>query len=97
MEFATEMSFHFRVTKSWENDRLGVYHLIGVLLNGKILPNTVALVDGGIGKVRIKSVSIVDFRGEKPDPNEFTLSISKPSFELKQLEGKTLVSVKGQP
>lgn len=38
------MGFRFTVTQTWQDERLGVYHLIGRLEEGAILPNSHAVV-----------------------------------------------------
>jgi hypothetical protein len=86
------MSFKFKITKTWENPNLGVYHLIGNLEEGSIFPNTPAKVERmDRFRVMINSVSIISYKGEKPNPNEFTLNIDKPDFPLVEIEGQILV------
>lgn len=86
------MGFRFTVTQTWQDEGLGVYHLIGRLEEGAILPNSHAVVEHRPElDVRIASVSLVRYPDGKPASNEFTLSICQPPFELKHLEGANLV------
>ena len=39
------MGFRFTVTKTWQDERLGVFHLIGRLEEGAIVPNSHAIVE----------------------------------------------------
>jgi hypothetical protein len=85
--------FRFTVTDTWENTALGVYHVVGILEQGTILPDTEAIVEGGEDLVvLIQSVALVHYTGAKPHPNEFTLSVTKPRFDLPVLKGKVLRS-----
>ncbi len=89
------MGFRFTVTKTWQDERLGVFHLIGRLEEGAIVPNSHAVVEHHPElDVQIASVSLVHYKDGKPAPNEFTLQICQPSFELKHLEGAKLL---GEP
>lgn len=86
------IGFRFTVTQTWQDERLGVYHLIGRLEEGAVLPNSHAAVEHRSElDVQIASVSLVHDQNGKPDPNAFTLSICQPPFELKHLEGANLV------
>ncbi|ETW92436.1 MAG: hypothetical protein ETSY1_43625 [Candidatus Entotheonella factor] len=87
------MGFRFTVTQTWQDERLGVFHLIGLLEEGAILPNSHAMVEHCPElDVQIASVSLVHYKdAEAAAPNELTLSISEPAFELKHLEGAKLV------
>jgi hypothetical protein len=86
------MGFRFTVTKTWQDASLGVFHLIGLLEEGAIVPNSRAVVEHHPElDVRIESVSLVHYKDGKTAPNEFTLQIRQPSFELKHLEGAKLV------
>ncbi len=86
------MGFRFNVTKTWQDEDLGVCHLIGLLEVGVILPNSYAVVEHHPElDIRIESVSLVHYTEGKSTPNEFTLQIRQPSFELKHLEGAKLV------
>jgi hypothetical protein len=86
------MSFRFKVTKTWQHKGLGVFHLIGLLEEGAILPNSHAAVEHHPElDVQIESVSLVHYTDGKSAPNELTLQIRQPSFELKSLEGVKLV------
>ncbi|HWA28926.1 MAG TPA: hypothetical protein VG734_24960 [Lacunisphaera sp.] len=85
------MNFRFRVTDTWELAAAGVCHLIGLLEEGSILPNSEAVVDGALPReIFINSVALVNYRDAKPHPNEFTLSVKKPAFELATLKGSVL-------
>ena len=89
------MGFRFTVTKTWQDENLGVFHLIGILEEGSILPNSHATVEHYPDfDVQIASVSLVHYKEGKHVPNELTLEICQPSFELKHLEGAKLV---GEP
>lgn len=84
------MKFIFLVKKTWSNDKLGIYHALGNLEEGKILSGSKAVILGeaDIGFV-IKSVIIAptSLGGDK---NELTLSLEKSLVEIKSLEGKRL-------
>ena len=89
------MGFRFTVTKTWRDKNLGVFHLIGLLEEGAILPNSHAIVEHRPElNVQIASVSLVHYKDGKHMPSEFTLEVCQPSFELKHLEGAKLV---GEP
>ncbi|ETX05702.1 hypothetical protein [Candidatus Entotheonella palauensis] len=86
------MGFRFTVTQTWQDESLGVFHLIGLLEEGAILPNSHAVVEHCPElDVQIASVSLVHYQDGKVAPNELTLSICQPAFELKHLEGAHLV------
>lgn len=85
------MNFRFRVTDTWESGERGVYHVTGVLEEGTILPNTEAVAEGSMPReVFVHSVAIISYRGSKPRPDEFTLSVKKPPFDLATLKGSVL-------
>lgn len=82
------MSFCFRITDTWESASRGIYHVIGILERGTILPNVEAVVDGPIPKTLfINSVAIINYRGPKPHPDQYTLSVKKPAFDLATIKG----------
>lgn len=84
-------AFRFCVTDTWELSEHDLYNLVGLLEEGKILPNTEAIVEGlPEREIFIKSVPIVHYIDEKRAPNEFILNIRKPTCKLSELKGAVL-------
>jgi hypothetical protein len=86
------MGFTFQVERAWSLESAGVYHLIGYLLNGTVLPGARAHIRGIAGcEVKVKSVVIVPKVPALRQDNQLTISIERPTFELTSVEGKELV------
>ena len=83
-------SYRFLVKSSARLPVANVWILDGELLSGKIKNDStaVAMTDCGAIKVRIKTVAFLN--SNHIEPNEFSLTIELPSFDLKLLEGKIL-------
>lgn len=85
------MSFAFTVKSVWGSDSMNVYHLIGILREGKILSGDRADVSGMPGvEIRIKSMVIAPRVSR--ESSEVTLSIERPQVSLTALIGKELMS-----
>ena len=88
---ATKMSFIFQVERAWSLDSAGVYHLVGYLINGTVLPGARANVRGLAGcEVVVKNVVVAQKVPNLRQDNQFTISIEKPDFDLSLVEGREL-------
>jgi hypothetical protein len=78
------MSFRFRVGKVWPFPQLGVYHVIGLLEEGKIIPPVAAKIAELPGEiVHFDSVSL----GSPLPGGQLTLVVSHLTVEPRMLEG----------
>lgn len=86
------MSYRFLVKRSARLPVANVWILDGELLSGKVKPysTAVAVTDGGAIQVRIKTVAFLN--SKHIEPNEFSLTVEPPSFDLKVLEGKIIAA-----
>lgn len=87
------MSYRFLVKRSARLPIANVWILDGELLSGKVKPDStaVAVTDCGTAiEVRIKTVAFLN--SNHIEPNEFSLTVEPPPFDLKILEGKVIAA-----
>ncbi len=87
------MSFRFTVKDVWGSDSLSVYHLIGILREGRILSGDRAEVPGVPGvEIRIKAMVLTP--RASAHSSDITVSIERPQVGLSALIGRELVSLR---
>ncbi|MCP9493556.1 MAG: hypothetical protein MSG64_03775 [Pyrinomonadaceae bacterium MAG19_C2-C3] len=86
------MSYRFLVKRSARLPVANVWILDGELLSGKVKPDSTAIAVTECGAIEVKIKTVAFLNSNHIEPNEFSLTVEPPTFDLKILEGKIIAA-----